>query len=246
VSLAELLFELASDDRLRILSEIEKGPLRLSDVSKRLSATVQETSRQLERLVEARLVSKGPESRYETTALGKVALSLLPSFRFVEDERDFVLSHDVSLLPPPFIHRLGELSERRDVNHLDEVLAHSEEVIKGAKKYVWLMADQSIRQSFPHEHPPSVEFRLILPKDISPEEVRHVRGRVGPGLQVAEIDRVPASIAMNETTAAVYFPGLDGRMDLTRGFASEDPEFHGWCKDLYSFCWSRGREGFPT
>lgn len=241
----QLLFEVASADRLIILSEVEKEPMRLSEVARKLSTTtVQETSRQIERLVEARLVSKGPDSKYEITPLGKIALSLVTSFRFLEDERDFVLSHDISPLPASFVHRLGELSEHRAIKNLDDTLALSEEVIGGAKRYVWLMADQSIRQSFPHEHPPSVEFRLILPRSIDPEAIEHVRRRIGPALKVARIDRVQASMMMNERTAAVYFPGLDGRMDLTRGLASDEPDFHGWCEDLYRFYWSRGREGY--
>lgn len=239
MSLSELLFELASDDRLAMLSEIEKHPLRLSDVTRKLGTTVQETSRQLERLAEARLVSKGSESRYEITTFGRVALSLLPSFRFIQDERDFLLSHDVSSLPAAFIHRLGELSVHRRINRLDETLALSEELIRGAKEYVWLMADQPIRQSFPHEHPAGVDFRLIFPKDTDSEAVRHVRGRIGTALQVAKIEHVGVSMAMNEKVAAVYFPDTEGRMDLTSGFAGEEPIFHGWCRDLYDFYWGR-------
>jgi predicted transcriptional regulator len=210
-----------------------------------MSITVQETSRQLERLADARLISKGPESRYTITSLGKVAVSLLPSFKFAHDESDFLLTHDLSALPVSFVHRLGELSVHQNINRMDEALAHAEEVIKGARKYFWGMADQSVRQSFPHEHPSGIDFRMIFPKDIGSETLKRLRGRIGPALQIAKIDRVVASIIMNEKTAAVYFLGTDGRMDLTRGFVGEDSAFHGWCEDLYSFYWSRGRAGYP-
>jgi predicted transcriptional regulator len=243
VSVSQLLFELASDDRLTILSEVGKQPVRLSDVARKLTSTVQEASRQLERLAEARLVSRGPDSRYEITPLGRVALELVPSFRFVFDERDFFLSHEVSSLPPPFVHRLGELSVHRRINRLDETLALSEELIRGARKYVWFMSDQPIRQSFPHEHPAGVDFRLIFPKEIDSEAIRRVRDRIGSTLQVVKVDRVQVSMAMNESIAAVYFPTLDGRMDLTSGFTGEEAGFHAWCEDLYEFYWGRGREG---
>lgn len=246
MSLSELLFELASDDRLRILSEVGREPLRLSEVARRLSSTtVQETSRQIERLAEAGLVSKRPDSRYEVTSLGRVSLSLIQAFRFIQSEREFVLTHDFASLPAPFVHRLGELSEHRAVDNLDGALALSEDVIKGAKSYLWMMADQPIRQSFPHEHPPGVDFRLILPKGVDAAAVQHVRSRVGPSLQVVRIDRVQVSLMMNESLCAVFLPSLDGRMDLTRGLASEDPGFHGWCEDVYRFYWSGGRPGHP-
>jgi predicted transcriptional regulator len=195
--------------------------------------------------VKARLLSKDSESRYTVTPLGKLTLSLLPSFELIQSERDFFLSHDISSLPAPFIHRLGELTEHRTINHLDEALAHSEEAIRGAKNYVWLMADQPIRQSFPHEHPAGVEFRLIFPKDTDSEAIQRIRSRIGGGLQVARIESVKVTVVMNEKTAAVYFPSLDGRMDLSRGFAGENPEFHRWVEDLYSFYWGRGRAGYP-
>ena len=242
MSASGLLFELASDDRLAILSEIEKQPMRLSEVARKLGTTVQETSRQLERLAEARLVSRSPESRYEITSFGRAALALVPSFRFINDEREFLLSHDISSLPASFVHRLGELSVHRRINRLDETLALSEELIRGATKYVWLMADQPIRQSFPHEHPSGVDFRLIFPKDIDSEAIQHVRSRIGAALRVARIDHVGVSMAMNERIAALYFPSTDGRMDLTSGFTGEDPGFHGWCVDLYEFYWGHGRE----
>ncbi|MGA2665504.1 MAG: hypothetical protein ABSF83_11210 [Nitrososphaerales archaeon] len=245
MSVSELLFELASDDRLAVLSLVGKQPVRLSDVARNLGSTVQEASRQLERLADARLVSRGPDSRYEITPLGRVAVDLVPSFRFVSSEREFLLSHDVSSLPPPFVHRLGELSAHRRIDRLDETLALSEELLRGAKEYAWFMSDQPIRLSFPHEHPPGVEFRLIFPRDIDPEATRRVRSRIGSALQVATIDRVGVSIAMNESVAAVYFPNTDGRMDLTSGFAGEEPAFHGWCRDLYGFFWSLAREGHP-
>jgi predicted transcriptional regulator len=225
-----------------MLIEIENHPMRLSEVGRMLSITVQEASRQLDRLAEAKLVSKNPESKFEITSFGRAALALLPSFRFIELNRDFILSHDLSGLPTPFVHRLGELSGARPINQLDQAIAHAEEVVTGARKYVWLLSDQSMRQSYPHEHPAEVEFRSIFPKDIDPEIVKRIRSRIGPSLQVARLDKVKLSLAMNETTAAVCFPDLQGRMDFTRGFAGEDHDFHAWCHDLYESFWDGARE----
>jgi predicted transcriptional regulator len=57
-ALQNLLFELAGADRLEILFELRKRPLRLSYLSKRLDFTVQETSRNVSRLAEEKLVVK--------------------------------------------------------------------------------------------------------------------------------------------------------------------------------------------
>ncbi len=243
MSTPDLFFELSSEDRLAMLLEVEKHPLKLSEVGRMLSITIQEASRQLERLAEAKLVSKNPESRYEITSFGRTALALLPSFRFIEQNREFILSHDLSGLPSPFVHRVGELSGGRPINQLDDAIALAEEVVTGAQKYVWLLSDQSMRQSYPHAHPAGVEFRSLFPKDIGAETLKRIRDRIGPALQVARMDKVRVSLAMNEKTAAVCFPDLQGRMDFTRGFAGEEPGFHAWCHDLYEFFWEEARAG---
>jgi len=241
-SAAGLLFELANTDRLTMLREIDKEPMRLSQVARKLSATVQETSRHLERLSKARLIEKDTNSAYRITSFGELVLSLLPSFDFLQKRRGFFLSHDLSSLPPGFVQRIGELSEHHYVDRLDEALAHAERVIKEAKEYVWLMADQQVRQSYPHEHPEPVSLRLILPIGIDLEAFQRIRKQTGTRLQIGFMDDVKATIVMNEKTAAVCFPSLDGRMDFTQGFAGKTPEFHGWCRDLYSFYWEKSKK----
>jgi predicted transcriptional regulator len=243
MSVSELLFELASDERVAMLTEMELQPLRQSDVARKLSLTVQEASRQLERLADARLVSKDSESRYTVTSFGRIVLAILPSFSFVQEQRDFLLTHDLSSLPATFIHRLGELSNHRSISKIDEVMTHLEQVIRGASKYVWIMADQNVHQAYPHEHPAGVPFRLILPKYTDSETVQTLRNRIGGTLQIARIAEVKLTITMNEKTAAVYFLNRDGQMDFMRGFASEESTFHRWCEDIYGFFWSQAYAG---
>jgi len=46
-------------------------------------------------------------------------------------------------------------------------------------------------------------------------------------LQIGFVDGVKATIVMNEKTAAVCFPSLDGRMHFTQGFGGKTPSFTG-------------------
>ena len=59
--LADLLFILASVDRLTLLSEIDINKQRLSQITSKISATPQETSKHLMRLRNAEIVEKDPE-----------------------------------------------------------------------------------------------------------------------------------------------------------------------------------------
>lgn len=96
---AELLFILASIDRLTLLSEIATEKRRLSQLTTKLSATPQETSKHLVRLRDAKLIEKDSDGFFGLTAFSKIIVNLLPSIRFLAQNRDYFLSHDISSLP---------------------------------------------------------------------------------------------------------------------------------------------------
>ncbi|HEX6378655.1 MAG TPA: helix-turn-helix domain-containing protein [Nitrososphaeraceae archaeon] len=80
-SLAELLFVLASIDRLKVLSCLkEEKEYRLSDIAQRLDSSMQEASKHVARLKDQNFVEKNPSDGYYTlTTLGKLVIKLLHS-----------------------------------------------------------------------------------------------------------------------------------------------------------------------
>ena len=242
--MAEFLFELANTDRLTILSELDTRELKLTQLAKLLDVTVQETSRQLARLSEAKLIEKNSAGSYGLTPFGKLALAMLPSFSFLHEEREYLLSHDISSLPPEFIQRIGELSVHENVD-IDSALSYVEEVIKEAEQYIWLMSDQlgaRLRHTYDQNHPEKTSFRLILPRNIKPEVLEYSRSDLGAKLEIGLVDDVKVCIAMNEKIAGVFFPDLNGRIDFARGFTGKTSSFHRWCHDLHTFYWDRSRK----
>jgi predicted transcriptional regulator len=109
--ISKVLFNLASADRLTLLSEIGSRNQRLTTLSKVINASPQECSRHLSRLSDASLVRKNSEGLYEITPLGIAIQTLFPTFRFLLRYRDTFLSHDLSFLPRGFVERMGELSD---------------------------------------------------------------------------------------------------------------------------------------
>jgi Mn-dependent DtxR family transcriptional regulator len=73
-SLAELLFVLASTDRLQVLSYLrEEKEYRLSDIAQRLDSSMHEASKRVARLREQNFIEKNPSNGYYTlTTLGKL------------------------------------------------------------------------------------------------------------------------------------------------------------------------------
>jgi predicted transcriptional regulator len=62
-----LLFELSHEDRLRIFFKLQKNIMKLTHLSEKPYLKVQETSRHLSRLSDAKLISKDVEGFYHLT-----------------------------------------------------------------------------------------------------------------------------------------------------------------------------------
>ena len=243
--LAELLFEFASADRLKIISEIETEPMKLSEVARKLSITATEASRQLGRLTDARLIEKNPEGAYRLTSFGRTTLSLVPSFDFMYEERNYLLSHDMASLPPGYLQRIGELAQRNRIDGIDDLIGYEVRVVEEAEEYLWYMVDQlfghSVRRDW-SEFSGKVLLRTLIPKSLSPDAFGPLRTKIGDRFEVGVVDEVKVALVMNEKLAAVAFPTLDGRIDYGRGFTGDSPRFHKWCFDLYTSYWNNSRK----
>jgi len=246
---AELLFELGSEDRLAMLSSIDNGPMKLSQLAKSLSSTIQEVSRQCRRLEEAGLVERHPDGRYGLTPVGKVALRLVPSFRLLHDERDYFSTHDSSALPLMFVERIGELVEHKRLDHIADALNLQDRIVKESERFVWFMSDQPVGHSQRPDHShfsQNTTLRVILPKKADTGGFRSAKNVMGSRFEVGLLDDVKLVIAMNEKTAAFTLPTLDGRSDYGRGFVGDAPSFHGWCRDLFSYYWEKSLKKYPA
>lgn len=240
----DLLFVISSIDRLLLLKEIKEEKLRLTQLAQKLSATVQETSKHLERLTNAKLIEKNSTGTYSLTPFGRLTLDLLPSFKFISKNREYFLSHDLSFLPPGFLQRIGELSDYQYRAHVSGMISHAEQVVREAEQYAWLMVDQCPTYSFDPKHPEKVSVRALV-SNIRPEAYQWGRTTFGDRLELRFMDNIKIAIAMNEKIASVCFPDLDGRIDYNGGFVGDSPDFHRWCHDLYSIYWDRSKKMLP-
>jgi len=131
--LARFLFELASDERLGILEAIEEKPLRHAQIARRLKITDSETTRHLNRLASTGLLTKNPQSQYEPTSLARLASAGFPFFRFLLANREFLLKHDVRVVPAEFVERLGALNGGTFVTGMYDVAAAQERYLRAVK-----------------------------------------------------------------------------------------------------------------
>ena len=237
-------------DRLTLLSEIVIEKRRLSQLTAKLSATPQETSKHLIRLRNAKLIEKDSDGLFGLTAFGKTIVNLLPSIRFLTENKEYFLSHDISSLPLEFIERLGELQEGQYADKVGSILAHIQQVVQSAEEYIWLMADhrlgdqEYVTKSGKLENSGTVTWRVILPaaSDINWAEVRRTvgihKGRIEYHL-IQDPNDIKVGMALNEKIAGVTFPDITGKLDFNSGFRSDNPLFRKWCQDLFVIHWNK-------
>ena len=251
-----LIFELSSADRLDILLLLKKTPLKLSHISSKLDFTVQETSRNIARLSEAKLIIKDVEGAFHLTPYGEEALTLLSGFRFLFKNREYFTSHTLHELPKQFQNSVGMLDSCELVNEVMVAFHNIEKMIADAEKYVWILTNQVLASTIPYLTQAlerGAEFRLLMPKDFNPSKsVRELvnnpifeKATRTKKLESRFLDKTGAFICLSEKeVAAIAFPNLEGKFDYI-GFKAENESVKEWSKALYTYYWNKATSQIP-
>ncbi len=248
-ALQNLLFELAGADRLAILLELKNGPLRISYLSKKLDFTVQETSRNVLRLVEAKLISKDAEGCFHLTPYGEETIDLLEGFSFLSKYNDYFATHTLSNIPKEFSYSLASLKGCQLVDDVMIAFSNVENMIQKAYEYIWILSNQILVSTMPHLEEAlkrGVEFRLLLPLNVTPPKKAvermcdsvNLKAIKEGRLQARFLEKVDVLICLSEKeVAALGFLSTEGKIDY-HGFRAEDDLSFKWTKALFSHYWN--------
>ena len=137
-----LHFELSNEDRLSILQLLKERPGKLTGISKEVQITNQQCIRHLNRLIEARMVTKTMEGFYRLTPFGVISLKLNKGFSFIAQNSDYFLTHSLDKLPDSFVSRIGELSGSWVTPDVMVSIGEFEAIFREADEFVWVIIDQ--------------------------------------------------------------------------------------------------------
>jgi predicted transcriptional regulator len=237
--LCDLLFELSSNERMRIISLLNSEGLKLSHLSQKLDITVTEASRHLQRLSETQLIQRGTGGLYHITPYGELALQQLSGLGFISDNSQYFLEHDTSHLPYKFVSRIGELALGSLNKDVLTCIASAELALKQAEEFCWSLTDQVIASSsaiIDDKIRVGTKFRAILPeKLVSPPGYTPAHG-----VERRTLPKIELWVLVTEKEAMFGLPFLNGQMDYAQ-FMSKDTRFYEWCKDLYLFYWEKAK-----
>lgn len=250
--LCDLFFEMSHEDRLRILLMLQLDAMKLTNISKKIGGSPQETYRQVSRLQESGLVTKTPEGDYAITSYGEQALRWVSGYKFISTHRDYFMSHSLSSIPNKYAIRLGELENSVFTNDVMITMYDIEEMIKEAEEYVWMIMDQMIMNLYEPIKDAvlrGVEIRLIRPGGWKPpmividsldvDTIKVLNESVTNGsTQQKELEEISLFLFMSEkTVSSLSFVTLEGRLDYI-AFKTSDPIGYKWCKELYEHYWA--------
>lgn len=245
---AKNFLELASSQRLNILLSIFNKPSKPSIMSKELDATIQEISRNFERLVKTGLLVRNSEGYYNISTFGKILCIQIPSLVFLSQNRNYFENHSLDDVPLKFRQRTASLVQGKFIKGVVTVRERWMKIYKNANEYTYNVLSElplEIIQSAIKNAKINIQIRNVFSEQmILPEERKNIlkTKKFKELLQNGNIDRrmkkrININIILNEKEAIVSFPTLDSEADLSQAFFSDDVIFHEWCLDLFRYFW---------
>ena len=242
----ELHFQLASIDRKRILSELQKESLHLNEVAKRLDMTATETLRQLQRMTEARLLEKMPEGKYRLTPYAKIVLDTMAPLEFISQFREFFMTHDAMLIPAEYRARMGELSGGvflptavDTFNTVTGMMRSAREKIDGTIEVGFATQLEIMKQRVDE----GVKVRWLLQESYLPK-AREVLRSVKKFPEMRHTPWLWGHLYQNEDAADVQLRLNDGTQDYL-SFHGKDPRFLSWANDFFEHEWKKAKPWYP-
>lgn len=248
-----VFFELAGDVRLYMLMKLSSKPYRLSQLAVDLNTTMQESHRNVNRLIDSGLVKKTGEGDLLLTPYGKIIVSLIPNFHFPFIHKEYFQEHTLSSLPLKFVQRVGSLNNCEVVVGVMAVLQRWKMVYNNSRIYIKEILSQvpiDLIEPIAERINNNVKFSYIFPNDVViPKGRNELLKKLGWNTMIFKgmverrlVDKVSIVTIFNEKESCISFPTLKGVPDLNIMFYSKDEYFHEWCEDFFCYEWIRAKQ----
>lgn len=248
VNIEQVLFELASAERLSILSRLSEQKLayNLSTLSKELHIVVQEIHRHINRLLEAGLIQKTSANSYSLTAFGVAMLTQIPTLNFLAKNKSYFSAHTFGGLPQKFIQRLGSLADSQYLDNQVSIFECQRDLLSKAQNYLYIILPQiplylidlitprleaNNKNSGRDEHNLQLQLKYLLPYNAILPKRRHndlIHSAFYELLsreivQRRMIEKVHLGILVSESQSMVMFP-MTNKKGGIRGGRKEEEE----------------------
>ena len=242
-------FELASEQRLAIIFQLNKKNTKMSHLAKDLGITMQEVHRNINRLQDAGLIEKDPEGVFSLTTFGNTIIKQIPTFNYLSKYKEYFSEHILGELPIKFIMRLGALDKCEHIKGIVAILERWKDIYRQADQYICEIVPQVpidlIEPAVTRVKEKAVKYSYVFPKNvIIPKGRKELLKKFGHNelltkgaIERRMVESVQVAVILNEKQASVLFPTQKGETDMNMMFFSHDPVFHEWCIDYFRYRW---------
>jgi predicted transcriptional regulator len=222
----------------------------------KLDFTVQDPSRNITRLSEAKVITKDVDMSFHLTPYGEEVLNLLSGFKFLFKNCEYLTDHTLTKLPEQFRASLGILDSCEFVNDVTVTFHNIENMIAEAEKFVCIITDQVLTCTIPYliqAIERGAEFKLLMPRDyVLSKDVRELvsspvfeRASRAKKLENRFLSNIDVFLCLSEKeVSAMAFPNLEGRLDYL-GFRVENELVIEWAKASYVYYWEKATSQIP-
>jgi predicted transcriptional regulator len=257
--LYDILFEVSSEDRHKILLLLLEEPSNLTQLSTKSKLNLPETRRHISRLMEVDLVERNPNGSYFLTYFGNCILELIEEMSFYTQHKEYFLTHSLEFIPTKFRMRLRDFSNSEFIDNVLNFIRRIEQVIKEADKEIWLLVDQfplNFLSLILEAIERGVRLKIIEPSDrvlnpdlealASEESLVLEKMRATPLVEQRMLDDIDLYMYISEKDCLVSFPTIEKENDY-KGFKSMDNATLDWSHSLFQQYWEMARRrGIPT
>ena len=246
-----IFFELASEQRLLIISKLNIQKTKLSQLAKDLDITMQEVHRNVNRLMDSGLIEKDSEGKFSLTTFGITIIKQISTFDFLSRNKEYFSDHILGNIPMKFVQRIGALNNSDYIQGIVAVVERWKQIYNVSSQYIYGMLPQVpldlIDTLISKIKSNGIKFKYILSeRAIVPKGRTSLLNDSGfnellrKGLvERRMVNKLEIAVVLNESQATVMFPSLRGKIaDMNSMFySSNDQLFHEWCLDYFRYCW---------
>ncbi|WP_232212348.1 helix-turn-helix transcriptional regulator [Candidatus Nitrosopumilus sediminis] len=244
------LFEMASEQRIAILMQLQKEQTSLSGMAKKLNATAPEIHRNISRLLKMEAIKKETDGSYCLTTKGKLVCNIFPQLQFITKSQTYFKDHTLDELPKKFQSRIGELSSGKEIKGYVKVMETCKDIYANAQKYICNILSEvpyteDITRPLVTGLKNGITVSTIFSESVVvPSDRKKIFKNKGFKKFVDDgkvkrkmVKDVKIVLVLNEKEAGVVFP-KDGEADMSKMFYGDSPEFLEWCHDYFIHCWN--------
>jgi predicted transcriptional regulator len=250
-NLGDIISIATNESRLKMLFELDGKKQTVSSLAKNLGLIIQDTHRNVNKMIDAGVLVKDGNGFLQLTTLGKFMVQLFPSFHFVVNNIPYFQDHSFDGLPEKFIQRIGALKDCKLTVGVVRVIEEWLEMLQQSQKFIKVIASQSPLESVEatlQKANQGLKINLILGKNtIFPERIPkllkeyHVEKLEENGFfETKIIDEIDFCLVVTDKEASISFSRIGGEVDIDQTFFGKDPLFLDWCNELFENVWAKG------